>query len=104
MPETSSDGLAMHLAIPMNISANHRMTFEPSRYLWSVMPMGADWLYTIVFLLGGEYAARILNFAMFLVIVALLYRATRRWVPPAACFLLATSFAVTPVVQFVTGS
>lgn len=104
MPETSADGLAMHLAIPMNIAANHRMTFEPSRYLWSVMPMGADWLYTIVFLLGGEYAARILNFAMFLAIVALLYRATRRWVTPAAGFLLAASFAATPVVQFVTGS
>ena len=104
LPEISADGLAMHLAIPMNIAANHRMTFEPSRYLWSVMPMGADWLYTIVFLLGGEYAARILNFAMFLAIVALLYRATRRWVTPAAGFLLAASFAATPVVQFVTGS
>src|ERR1035437_6441975 len=29
MPETSADGLAMHLAIPMNVAANHRMTFEP---------------------------------------------------------------------------
>lgn len=104
LPEISADGLAMHLAIPMNIAANHRMTFEPGRYLWSVMPMGADWLYSIVFLLGGEYAARILNFAMFLVIVALLYRATRRWLTPAAGFLLAASFAATPVVQFVTGS
>jgi hypothetical protein len=104
LPETSGDGLAMHLAIPMNIAANHRMTFEPSRYLWSVMPMGADWLYSIVFLLGGEYAARILNFAMFLVTVALLYRGTRRWVTPAAGFLLAASFAATPVVQFVTGA
>ena len=104
MPETSADGLAMHLAIPMNIAAHHRMTFEPSRYLWSVMPMGADWLYSIVFLLGGEYAARILNFAMLLVMVALMYRATRRWVTPAAGFLLAASLAATPVVQFVTGS
>ena len=104
LPEVSADGLAMHLAIPMNIAANHRMTFEPARYLWSVMPMGADWLYTIVFLLGGEYAARILNFAMLLVIVALVYRATRRWVTPAAGFLLAASLVATPVVQYVTGA
>jgi len=104
LPEVSADGLAMHLAIPMNIAAYHRMTFEPSRYLWSVMPMGADWLYSIVYLLGGEYAARILNFAMLLAIVALLYRATRRWVSPAAAYLLAASLAATPIVQFVTGS
>ncbi len=104
LPEISADGLAMHLAIPMNIAANHRMTFEPSRYLWSVMPMGADWLYTIGFLLGGEYAARILNFAMLLTIAALLYRGARRWVTPAAAFLLTASLAATPVVQFVTGA
>jgi len=36
--EASADGLAMHLAIPANIAANHAMTFEPSRFLWSVMP------------------------------------------------------------------
>ena len=51
-PETSTDGLAMHLAIPLDIAANHRLTFEPSRFLWSVMPMGADWGYSIVALLG----------------------------------------------------
>jgi putative flippase GtrA len=42
MPETSADGLAMHLAIPANIAANHAMTFQPSRFVWSVMRMGAD--------------------------------------------------------------
>ena len=47
-PEIGTDGLAMHLAIPMNIAANHRMTFEPARFLWAVMPMGADWAYSIV--------------------------------------------------------
>jgi len=56
MPETSADGLAMHLAIPMNIAANHAMTYQPSRLVWAVMPMGADFSYAIVYLLGGEYA------------------------------------------------
>ena len=103
-PETSTDGLAMHLAIPLDIAANHRLTFEPSRFLWSVMPMGADWGYSIVALLGGEYAARLLNFAMLLAILALIYEAARQWVSPAVSFLLAASFAATPVVQLVTGS
>jgi glycosyltransferase involved in cell wall biosynthesis/4-amino-4-deoxy-L-arabinose transferase-like glycosyltransferase len=102
-PEASADGLAMHLAIPANIAANHAMTFEPSRFLWSVMPMGADWSYSIVYLFGGEYAARLLNFAMLLLVEALLYYAVRRWVSPSTGFLILALFAATPMVQLVTG-
>jgi glycosyltransferase involved in cell wall biosynthesis len=102
-PEASADGLAMHLAIPANIAANHAMTFEPSRFLWSVMPMGADWSYSIVYLLGGEYAARLLNFALLLMVEALLYCAVRRWVKPSTGFLILALFAATPMVQLVTG-
>jgi len=102
-PEASADGLAMHLAIPANIAANHAMTFEPSRFLWSVMPMGADWSYSIVYLFGGEYGARLLNFAMLLLVEALLYCAVRRWVSPSIGFLILALFAATPMVQLVTG-
>jgi glycosyltransferase involved in cell wall biosynthesis len=102
-PEASADGLAMHLAIPANIAANHFMTFEPSRFLWSVMPMGADWSYSIVYLFGGEYAARLLNFAILLMVEALLYCAVRRWVKPSTGFLILAMFAATPIVQLVTG-
>jgi glycosyltransferase involved in cell wall biosynthesis len=102
-PEASADGLAMHLAIPANIAANHAMTFEPSRFLWSVMPMGADWSYSVVYLLGGEYAARLLNFAVLLMVEALMYCAVRRWVAPSTGFLILALFAATPMVQLVTG-
>ena len=44
----------------------HRLTLEPSRFLWAVMPMAADFAYSIVYLLGGEYAARLLVFSMLL--------------------------------------
>ncbi|HWC97820.1 MAG TPA: bifunctional glycosyltransferase family 2/GtrA family protein [Candidatus Sulfopaludibacter sp.] len=103
-PETSADGLAMHLAIPAHMAANHAMTFQPSRILWAVMPMGADWAYSIVYLLGGEFAAHLLNFAMLLAIVGLLYSGARRWVTPAVALLLAALFASSPLVQLVTGS
>lgn len=103
-PEISADGLAMHLAVPMNVAAHSAMTYEPSRFLWSVMPMGADWIYTIHYLLGGEAAARLFNFAMLLVIETLLYGLVRRWVPRAFALLLAAAFAATPMVQLVTGS
>ncbi|MGA2196714.1 MAG: glycosyltransferase [Bryobacteraceae bacterium] len=104
MPETSADGLAMHLAIPANIATNHALTYQPSRFLWAVMPMGADLTYTITYLLGGEYAARLIDFTMLLGIEALLYYAMRRWLTRGATFLLMALFATTPLVQLVTGS
>jgi glycosyltransferase involved in cell wall biosynthesis len=104
IPEIGADGLAVHLAIPMNIAAQHALTFQPARFVWAVMPMGADFAYSIVHLLGGEYAARLLDFAMLLLVIGLLYDTARRWLSPAAACLLAASFAATPIVQLVTGS
>ena len=103
-PEASTDGLAMHLAIPINVAHNHILTYRPSRILWSAMPMGADWCYTMVNLLGGEYAARLLNFAMLLLVEAQLYRAVRRWVTPAVAYLIAALFGSTSLAMLVTGS
>ena len=103
-PEASADGLSMHLAIPANIAAHHVMTFDPGRILWAVMPMGADFTYSMVYLLGGEMAARLLNFAILLVLLGLLHAAVRRWVSPGVAWLLVALFATTPMVQLVTGS
>jgi len=104
LPETSADGLAMHLAVPANIAANHAMTFDPSRFVWAVMPMGADFSYAIVYLLGGEYAAHLLDYALLLIFLALLYFALRRWAPRAPALLLLALFASAPMVQLVTAS
>ena len=103
-PECGADALSMHLATPANIALHHAFTYRPQRILWSVMPMGADWCYTIVYLLGGEFAARLLNFAMLLILEALLYRVARRWVTPAVAYLILALFASTSMVQLVTGS
>ena len=104
MPETSADGLAMHLAVALDIAAHHQMTYQPARVLWAVMPMGADFSYAIVSLLGGEYAAHLLDYALLLIVVAVLYFAIRRWVCAAAAFGVLALFVSTPMVQLVTGS
>src|SRR5579883_658817 len=103
-PEISADGLAMHLAIPMDLAANHRLTYEPARFIWSVMPMGADWIYSIVCQIGREAAARLMDFTMLLALEALLYGAARRWLNRGPALLLCALFASTPMVQLVTGS
>jgi len=98
-PEKSADGLAMHLAIATNIAHRHAFTFEPAVYVWAAMPKGADFAYSIVYQIGGECGARLLNFAMLLLLLALLYRALR-----STSIFLPALFATTPLVQLVTGS
>ena len=103
-PEVSSDGLAMHLAIPMAVAHDARWTFDFARYTWALMPMGGYWAFTAAYLLGGEAAARLLNFAFLIVIAAMIYQSSRRWLRPPAAFLATALFASTPLVPMVTGS
>ena len=61
LPELSYDPLAMHLFVPAYVAANQAWNFDPNLYIWTFMPMLADWSYTIAYVLAGETAARLVN-------------------------------------------
>jgi hypothetical protein len=103
-PEVSADALAMHLAAPELIVHDHRWGFEFLRFAWALMPMGADWLYTVNAMLGGEMAVKLFNFAI-LAATALAVRSfARRWISAAQANLTAALLLSGPLVQLVTGS
>jgi hypothetical protein len=103
-PEIAPDALAMHLGIPESVATFHKWAFDFKQAVWAVMPMGADWCFTIVNLLGGEAAARLLNLAFLLAIVSLLVSMVRKWLPIGPSLLIVAMFAATPIVQLVTCS
>ena len=103
-PEISSDGLSMHLALPAFVADHGVWPFDHRHAIWSLMPAGADALYTGVYLLGGEAAAKLLNFAFLAIIATLLVQAARRWTSPVGAYLSAALFVSTPLTQLVTGS
>jgi hypothetical protein len=103
-PEVSSDGLAMHLAIPMMIAHDGRFAFDFHQYTWALTPINGDMAFTGAYLLGGEAAARLLNYALMVLIVAMVYRGSRRWLSASRAMLAAALFASTPLVELVTGS
>ncbi|MBI4875291.1 MAG: glycosyltransferase family 39 protein [Acidobacteria bacterium] len=103
-PEVSFDGLAMHLLVPQYVAQHHQWSFDATRFAWALMPMGADWVYVVAYLLGGEFAARLANFLLLLVILAMLHGLVRRWLRPPAALLVVCLFASTPLAQLVTGS
>ncbi len=102
-PEVGGDALAIHLVTPSWVAAHHRWGFDFRNLAWAVMPAGADWCFTAVYLLGGEYATRLLNLGMLLVTAALLFCAVRRWLAPGPALLMVALFAASPIVQLETG-
>ncbi|HYP07734.1 MAG TPA: hypothetical protein VER03_15985, partial [Bryobacteraceae bacterium] len=102
-PETGGDALAMHLAIALDFARNHVFTFDFHQYIWALAPMGADFCYAAAAVLGGEYAARLLNLATFGTVVFLIFDAARGYVSLGVAFLLAALFASAPIAQLVTG-
>ena len=103
-PETGPDALSMHLANPLSIVAHHQGSFDVRHMIRAVMPMGGDWVFTIAVMLGGEFAARLMNLAVLGIMAVLLFRAAQRWVDRTRAWLLVALFASLPVVQMVTGS
>jgi len=61
MPEVGHDALAMHLFIPGHLATRHEWGFDASTYVWAVMPMLGDWLFSIGYMLAEEQAARLIN-------------------------------------------
>jgi hypothetical protein len=101
MPEVGHDALAMHLFIPGHMAARHQWGFDVDTYVWAVMPALGDWIYSLVFLLGGESSARLTNFGFVLVLawlvrdVALWAGATERGSRWAALLLLCMPLTLT---------
>lgn len=78
MPEVGHDALAMHLFIPAHLSQRHEWGFDAGTYVWAVMPMMGDWIFSIAYMLGGETAARLVNVG-FIFVLAVLIRDMVIW-------------------------
>lgn len=61
MPELGFDSLASHLFIPAHLAQRHQWGFDAGTYVWAVMPMLGDWIFSMGYMLAGETAARLIN-------------------------------------------
>lgn len=61
MPELGYDALAMHLFVPGHMLHRARWSFDVDTYVFAVMPMLTEWLYSVVYILSGEASTRLLN-------------------------------------------
>lgn len=61
MPEVGHDALAVHLFIPAHLLQRHQWGFDATTYVWAVIPLMGDWIFSITYMLGGETATRLTN-------------------------------------------
>lgn len=103
-PEVGYDALAMHLVAPAYVAVHHAWSFDVQQFIWAVMPMTGDWSYTPAYLLGGEFAAHLMNFAYLGAILMALYCLLRRRLSRPLSVLGVAVFASSPLAGLVTGS
>lgn len=99
-PEIGTDALAMHLVIADRLETDGRFHYDVTQSIWAVMPMAADWQFAIAHMLGGQPAARLLNFAADAMIVVLVQRQGGKLAGTVAAVLYAT----TPLLYLETNS
>jgi len=104
LPELGFDALSMHLVVPAQVAEHHQWSFDVERHVWAVMPMNGDWLYTFVYMLGGEYAARLTNLALMLSVAGLLALAVNSWATPRLAILAVMCLLSLPLIYLETTS
>lgn len=73
MPEVGHDALAMHLFVPAHMASRHQWAFDAGTYVWAVMPMLGDWIFTIGYMFAGEVGARLINIGFILMVGRLIF-------------------------------
>lgn len=96
LPQANSDATTLHLAVPSIVAFKHYWPFDAARHVWAVFPIGMSWMILPPYLLGGEFAARLLNLGFFLATGFLLFSVLRRYLTVATAWLLVALYSSTP--------
>ena len=78
MPEVGYDALVTHMFVPAHLALRHQWGFDASTYVWAVLPMLGDWIFSISYMLAGETASRLTNVG-FIFILGWLVRELVLW-------------------------
>jgi hypothetical protein len=103
-PEVSEEGLARHLVFAAHLANEHVWTFDVQKFTWAVFPTGGESMFGLAYLLGGEGAARLLNFALLAAMCWMLHERLHIRVPGWIAAALSGGLATLPITQMVTGS
>lgn len=97
LPERYADAMVFHLYLPSYVSANGTWQYDATLQAFAFAPNAVDWLYSHMFLLNGESAARLYNFAALMLLAAMIYRLAAPIASRAMAIWAATLFVSLPL-------
>jgi hypothetical protein len=103
-PDASYDGGTMHWQFALLLAKDHRWTFDVTRYIWAVMPLGADHTFAAANLLAGESAARLTNLVFGAIAAQFVYLLACDYAPREIALASTVLLVSTPLAFLVTGS
>ena len=89
--------MVFHLYLPSYVSANGTWHYDATLQAFAFIPNAVDWIYSHLFLLSGEPAARLYNFAALMLLGAMIYRLTADIASRATAVWTATLFISIPL-------
>ena len=102
LPERYHDALALHLVIPRALELSGRWNFDAAENVWAVAPLGADFLFGWAYVLAGEPAAKLLNFALLLLTCGLVVET--KFASRTASLAAVAAFLLMPLTVIETAS
>ncbi len=95
-PASAHDALVYHLNLPRHYADIHRIAPLPLN-VYGNMPHNLEVLTTLSYILGGEPAARMMDFVMRLAVSAGVFVLARRFVPASGSLLAVLLFLLNPI-------
>ena len=76
--ESSSDGLATHLAIPEKFLQRGIWPYDVKEFIWAVQPFGGQWLFSFLNFFGGNPAVKLFSPIILLLMFQYLFQSFKK--------------------------
>jgi hypothetical protein len=73
-PDLGHDARSTHVTVPVKMLEYGKWKYDINDYIWSVIPFGSQWLFTIVYFLSDEQAIRLFNISLTIINTFLIYQ------------------------------
>jgi hypothetical protein len=103
-PETMHDALYTHLRVPAEIKYFLTYHFNLNEHLYALIPLGANWLYALVYVVAGEYSVRLLNATFLVLTQAVIWDLTKRFTDIRSAWATVALFSSMSLTYLVTVS
>lgn len=103
-PELGVDALTMHLWIASYIVDFQQWHYDVYQGGFALMPIAGDLAFSIAYMLGGEYAARLINLSFILILAGLIYQFITPMVGAFVSKLLLSAYLTLPAIGLISGS